>query len=142
MCLIRCSQFKEIICVGTIISPMHILTLAQCFDDKQNTLNIHAEGAKGCAEKYQKGWTKCRRRSFLVTSDEVRIKTFTDARDDDPVGLTPSWLEIHPLYDGIQFNVAVVGLEGTLQMSPFILPICLPRLDEDQEKLAFEEFHL
>ena len=41
--------------------------------------------------------------------------------------LPVSWFEIHPLFDGQEFDVAIIGLQSYIQRNLNLHPICLPK---------------
>ena len=56
----------------------------------------------------------------------IQVKTFESIRGtiaDLPV----AWFEIHPLFDGQEFDVAILGLKSYIQRNIFLHPICLPK---------------
>ena len=56
----------------------------------------------------------------------IQVKTFESLRGaiaDLPV----AWFEIHPLFDGQEFDVAILGLKSYIQRNLYLHPICLPK---------------
>ena len=137
---------KGVHCIGTLISPMHILTLATCFILREDYFEIEKNVMRKCGLK--KGWKNCPR-WFRPNTDPrykvfnfhaidslyfcrggnfppIQVKTFESLRGaiaDLPV----AWFEIHPLFDGQEFDVAILGLKSYIQRNLYLHPICLPK---------------
>ena len=43
------------------------------------------------------------------------------------VNLPVEWIEVHPLFDGQEFDLAIIGLTSILQSNIKLHPICLPK---------------
>ncbi len=37
------------------------------------------------------------------------------------------WIEPHPLYDGREYDFAIIGLRNSLERNSWVYPICLPK---------------
>ncbi len=116
-------------CVGTLISPMHVLTLASCFMLDRDLFDIESNVMRRCGVK--KGWQNCNRWFKVVKESrygrgQVIVKTPENIHGNS-ARLPVHWFEIHPLFDGQEFDLAIIGLKSNVQRTLGLHPICLPK---------------
>ncbi|CAB4066819.1 unnamed protein product [Lepeophtheirus salmonis] len=100
-------------CVGTLVSVMHILTVGSCFS-QIDYFDLPKTLINQCKSK---DWRDC-------------FRWFRNNNYEN--GLQIEWIEYHPLYDGVEYDVVLLGLTSTIQLSSLLYPICLPSfLEED-----------
>ena len=64
---------KGVHCIGTLISPMHILTLATCFILREDYFDIEKNVMRNCGGS-KKGWKNCPR--WFRPNTDPRYKVF------------------------------------------------------------------
>lgn len=111
-------------CVGTLISPMHILTLATCFTLEKDHFDIESNVIRRCGMK--KGWKNCKRWFALNRKDKIEVSTYENIHGNK-ARFDVQWFEIHPLFNGQEFDLAIIALSTYIQRSINLHPICLPK---------------
>lgn len=111
-------------CVGTLISPMHVLTLATCFTLEKDYFDIESNVMRKCGLK--KGWTKCNRWMALNRKGNIQVSTYENIHGNQ-AKFDVQWFEVHPLFNGQEFDLAIIALTTYIQRSINLHPICLPK---------------
>nr|XP_040570486.1 uncharacterized protein LOC121119763 isoform X2 [Lepeophtheirus salmonis] len=121
-------------CVGTLVSVMHILTVGSCFS-QIDYFDLPKTLINQCKSK---DWRDCfrwfRNNNYENGSVIVEARPYKNKYNVQvfPMKLQIEWIEYHPLYDGVEYDVVLLGLTSTIQLSSLLYPICLPSfLEED-----------